>query len=145
MNKREFLSLLGHASNAALDFAKVYVLDELPLDYKYNVSLSLSTDDPRLTQFDIYPEDRGKVAGLLEDTEVVELLCRKEKVPVWIDISVHSLDKGCTVIQLLCAGRYSADVATFYYPDNGMPPFGIKSPAFPAGYKTGEKFRLKPA
>ena len=51
-------------------------------DFKYNVILNASTDDPSLTQFDIYREDDGKMELDLTDQEVVELLYRNEKVPV---------------------------------------------------------------
>ena len=144
MTKSEFHTLLMHASNLSFDFAKNYVTDDLPPDFTYTVILNTSTDDPGLTQFDIYSEDSNKEVKHITVHEVVDLLCRKNKVPVWIDISVASVYKNHTVFQLLCAGRYSDDIHEFYYQDGDTGPFGIKSPAWPPGYKNdGSKFSLK--
>lgn len=143
MTKDDFLNLLRHSSAIAYDFAKNYVLDELPKDFKYSVNLNASADDPRLTQFDIYPNDNGKIVELVEEKEVIELLCRKDKVPVWIDISVESVHKAKTIFRLLCAGRYTDNENEFYYNNNGTGPFGVKSPNLPIDYIEGKKFRLK--
>lgn len=144
MTKTAFYKLLTDCSKLAFDFAKNYVLDDLPNDFKYTVRLNFSQDDPNLKQFDIYPNDKDKTVELITATEVVDLLCRKNKVPVWIDISVEAVNKNHTVFQVLCAGRYSDNLNEFYYQKGGTGPFGIKSPAFPLGYKNdGIKFSLK--
>jgi len=142
MTKEEFLFHLQGASITALKFAERYVKDKLETDFKYNVILSVSTDDPSLTQFDLYPEDQGIIKLDLTDTEVVDLLYRKDKVPVWIDISVLKSSKKSTTFNLLCAGRYTDNKKEYYYNCNGSGPFGIKGPNFPLHYVAGEKFRL---
>jgi len=142
MTKEEFLFHLQGASIIALKFAERYVKDKLETDFKYNVILSVSTDDPSLTQFDLYPEDQGTIKLDLTDTEVVDLLYRKNKVPVWIDISVLKSSKKSTTFNLLCAGRYTDNKDEYYYNRNGSGPFGIKGPNFPLDYVEGEKFRL---
>lgn len=143
MTKSEFQILLSHSSNVALDFAKKYVADNLPNNFKYSVRLNASTDDINLKQFDIYPSDNDKIVDFITEDKVVSLLNRNGKVPVWIDISVEYVHKDCTVFQLLCAGRYSANENEFYYLKGGIGPFGIKSPAFPIDYVEGVKFNLK--
>ena len=143
MTKNDFLKLLRHSSKTAYDFAQNYVVDELPVDFKYSLTLNGSSDDPSLTQFDIYPSDNDKMVELVEEQEVVELLCRNEKVPVWIDISVESVYKGKTIFRLLCAGRYSDNEKEFYYNDNGTGAFGVKSPNLPIDFVEGKKFKLK--
>ncbi len=143
MTKDDFLKLLRHSSAVAYDFAKNYVFDELPMDFKYSVTLNASFDNPSLTQFEIYPNDNGKIVELVDEKGVIELLCRKNKVPVWIDISVESVYKGKTIFRLLCAGRYSDNENEFYYNNNGTGPFRIKSPNLPFDYKEGKKFKLK--
>ena len=142
MTKEEFLFHLDGASIIALKFAERYVKDKLVTDFKYDVILSATTDDPRLTQFDLYPEDQGIIKLNLINTEVVDLLYRKNKVPVWIDISVLKSSKTNTTFNLLCAGRYSDNKEEYYYRKNGSGPFGIKGPKFPLDYVEGEKFRL---
>ena len=54
MTKQEFLFLLKGSSLIALKFAENYIKNKLTTDFKYNVILNASTDDPKLTQFDIY-------------------------------------------------------------------------------------------
>ncbi len=142
MEKGDFLFLLMGASYASFKFAKSFVADDLPADFRYNVHLNVSLDDPSLKQFDTYPEDNGKVLENLDDKEVMNLLVRNNKVPVWIDIAVESVTKDFTIFRLLCAGRYSDDRKEFYYEKSGSGPFGIKSPDFPIGYKEGIKFKL---
>jgi len=142
MKKADFLFLLLGASYAAYKFAQLHLTDDLPTDFKYDVQLNFSSDDPKLKQFHIYPEDNERVLNGLTDKEVMDLLCRQDKVPVWIDISVESVKNGCTIFRLLCAGRYSSERKEFYYEKRGSGPFGIKSPILPIGYKEGIKFKL---
>lgn len=143
MTKQEFLFHLKGASLVALKFAENYIKNKLTTDFTYNVILNASSDDPNLTQFDIYQEDDGKIKLDLTDNEVVELLYRNGKVPVWIDINVLKSNRKITNFNLLCSGRYSDDKKEFYYNDNGSGPFGIKSPKLPIDYKEGKKFKLK--
>jgi hypothetical protein len=142
MTKQEFLFHLNGASIIALKFAERYIKDKLITDFRYNVILSATDDSPDLIQFDVYPEDQGIIKLDLIDNEVVELLYRNNKVPVWIDINVLKSSRKSTTFNLLCAGRYTDNKEEFYYNNNGSGPFGIKSPNFPINYKEGEKFRL---
>jgi hypothetical protein len=143
MTNSEFQTLLSYSSKEALDFASTYVADNLPNYFRYSVRLNVSTDDISLKQFDIYPNDNGKSFDCITIDKVVNLLNRNGKVPVWIDISVDHVNKKCTVFQLRCAGRYSADENEFYYLKAGTGPFGIKSPTLPIDYVEGIKFNLK--
>ncbi len=142
MTREEFLFHLKGASLIALKFAENYVKDKLTTDFKYNVILNASTDDINLAAFDIYPEDTGTIQLDLTDNDVVELLYRKEKVPVWIDINVLKSSRKTTTFNLLCAGRFTNNKEEFYYNRNGSGPFGIKSPKLPMDYKEGKKFKL---
>lgn len=143
MTKSEFLFHLKGSSLIALKFAENYLKNKLTTDFKYNVILNASQDSPELSKFDIYKEDDGIIKLGLKDDEVVELLYRKNKVPVWIDINVLKSSRKSTTFNLLCAGRYSDDKNEFYYNENGSGPFGIKSPKLPPDYKDGVKFKLK--
>lgn len=142
MNKPDFLYLLLGASYASFKFAKNYLSNDLVPEFRYDIVLNFSNDNPNLTQFDIYPEDNDKKYFNLEDNEVVAILCRNNKIPVWIDIAVSKSDIDKTTLQLLCSGRYTADKNEFYYHKRGSGPFGIKSPKLPLGYKEVQKFKL---
>jgi hypothetical protein len=143
MTKAEFLILLNGASYISYKFAKNYVKDKLVPEFKFDVLLNQSSDDPSLKQYDMYPEDDGKLIESISDKEVVELLFRNGKVPVWIDVAVLNAEKNHTVLRLLCAGRYSENKEEYYYNSGGTGPFGIKGPNLPIGYIEGKKFKLK--
>lgn len=143
MTNEAFFELLITASQLAYDFAKDFVTDELPANFKYSVSLNQSFDDRSSTLFDFFPDDDDKSLEFIDAAEVVEVLFRNNKVPVWIDISVESTFNQHTVFRLLCAGRYSSDEQALYYAKNGTGPFGIKSPALPVDFVEGEKFKLQ--
>ncbi|WP_420552366.1 hypothetical protein [Tenacibaculum aiptasiae] len=143
MTKEEFSTLINGASFISFKFAQEFLKNKLIPEFRYDVYLNMSNDDPALTQFDIYPEDNERVETGLTYKEVRDLLYRKGKVPVWIDIAVHKSDRKITTFKLLCAGRYSDDKEEYYYQSGGTGPFGIKSPNHPIGYKEGKKFRLK--
>lgn len=70
MITNEFLTLLIFTSHSALGFTKNYVVDELPANFRYSVTLNMSTDNPGLTQFDIYPEDNNKTTKCISDNGV---------------------------------------------------------------------------
>jgi len=142
MQEEEFKHLLLSATEEAKQFALKYIENVLPAENAYHIRLSLSHDDPQLTQFDLYPEDNGKVVEMADVSKVITTLLRKEKVPVWIDISVSEIKKNKTVLTLLCAGRYSDNINELYYHQRGLGPFGVKSPNLPADYKEGTKFKI---
>ncbi|HRK82191.1 MAG TPA: hypothetical protein PLZ12_12185 [Saprospiraceae bacterium] len=142
MTNEAFFELLITASQLAYDFAKDFVTDELPANFKYSVSLSQSFDDRSSTLFDFFPDDDDKSLEFIDAAEAVEVLFRNNKVPVWIDISVESTFNQHTVFRLLCAGRYSSDEQALYYANNGTGSFGIKSPALPVDFVEGKKFKL---
>ncbi|MFN8354035.1 MAG: hypothetical protein U0Y10_06315 [Spirosomataceae bacterium] len=143
MTSNEFLRLLQCASIIAHDFAKNYVLDELPTDYLYTVTLNATSGNPNVKRFDSYSNDNGKKIEYITAKQVIELLYRKHKIPIWIDIAVESVYEYKTIFRLLCAGYYSDNETDYYYTSNGTGPFGIKSPILPPDFIEGEKFKLK--
>lgn len=133
MTKTEFLDLLRELTTECYKFAKNYVADDLPERFIYCVSLNVSYDDPQLKGFNIYPEDHDRRLEMIKDTDVAELLYRKGKIPVWIDISVECVHRHTTVMELLCAGRFSDKSEDCYYNHYDIvSPFGVKSPTLTA-------------
>lgn len=125
MGKEEFLFLLLGASYAAYRFDIEQNKKKLVANFRYNIRLNSSYDEG--TDLTIYPEDNDVDHYGLTDIEVMHLLCRYTKVPVWIDIYVIKSDKNFTTFELLCAGRYSDKKTDYYYYQRGSGPFGIKS------------------
>lgn len=142
MTKKEFEKLLTKATKLAFDFGQEHVSNQLHSSIIYDVKLNSSYDDPKLTQFDFYPEDNGKELKALSKSEIVDLLFRKNKVPVWIDISLKYVTKSNIIVNLICAGRYTDDWSEMYYHSGNTGPFGIKSPSLPKNYKKGQKFDI---
>ena len=144
MTRNEFLLHLKNSSLVALKFTESFVKDKLTTDFKYNVILNASNDDLNNNQFDHYPKDNGIIKLDLSEIEVIELLHRKNKVPVWININVLKSSKKSTTFNLLCAGRYTDVENELYYKYKiGSTPFGIKSPKLPNDFYDGKKFNLK--
>ena len=73
---------------------------------------------------------------------VVALLHRDGRCPEWIDVSVEAIGTGFTLLRLLCCGRYTDDRKKMHYDDQGLGPFGIKSPVLPPNYVEGSKFDI---
>ena len=144
MTRDEFILHLKDSSLAALKFAESFVNDELTTNFDYKVTLNASADDLNNNQFDHYPEDNGIIKLDLSETKVIELLHRKNKVPVWIDINVLKSSRKSTTFNLLCAGRFTDNENELYYKNKiGSTPFGIKSPRLPNDFFDEKKFNLE--
>lgn len=142
MNKSDFTRLLNEVSYRTQQFTQEFVVDELGSIFLYKVILNQSLDDPTDPDFTYYPKDEAVQHTNLEQEEVVQLLCRNSKLPVWIDISVLHANRDKTVFQLLCAGRYTEDPTKLYYYKRKTGPFAIKSPDLPPNHQRGKKFKL---
>jgi hypothetical protein len=131
MDKVTFSERLREITAINRDFAARFVSNELPLSSRYVVRLNQSFDGNPLKQGErVFPNDTDPAMPLAAD-EVVDLLCRNNLVPEWIDISIERADSEHTYFQLLCCGRFTADDPLLYYRDGGSAPFGCKSPSFP--------------
>ena len=142
MEKDDFRVYLIAASYWSIQFAKELVKDTLPYEFTYDVELNQSIDDGAGEEFVCYPDDESKVLLQQSVEEVVTLLVRDGRVPVWIDINVKSVTKKLTTLRLLCAGRFTNQKEQMYYSKREQGPFGIKSPILPLGWKEGKKFSL---
>ncbi|MEM6831041.1 MAG: hypothetical protein AAF551_11055, partial [Bacteroidota bacterium] len=71
MKKPDFLFLLIGVSFVSFKLAKEFLKDDLKDEFRYDVELNASQDDPTLQQFDTYPKDNGKIELGLSDREVV--------------------------------------------------------------------------
>ncbi|GAB3512617.1 hypothetical protein [Emticicia fontis] len=122
MKKEDFLYLLLGASYAAYRFNNEQKGKDLVANFRYNVRLAYDRNSDLTT----YPEDEDVTHYKLTDIEVMNLLCRDNKLPVWIDIYVIASNRKFTTFELLCAGRYSDKKTDYYYDKRGSGPFGIK-------------------
>lgn len=138
MNKEIFQDHLTRAADSAVDFARSYVLNELPSQRKFLIHPNQSFDDnPLRADEETYPNDsQPDDQPILFTTAeaVVDYLWRNTKIPEWIDINVGGEDGEHTYLQLLCCGRFTATEELLYHRNGGVPPFSVKSPVLPPGY-----------
>jgi len=131
MENAKFSERLQMITAINRDFAARFVSNELPPSSRYLVRLNQSCEENPLKQGErVFLAEVDPPAPLTLE-QVVDLLCRGNHVPEWIDISVENVDSEHTYFQLLCCGRFAADDALLYYRDSDLAPFGCKSPSFP--------------
>lgn len=145
MTKLDFHVLLLASSNLALRCTQPMVTQSLASSFRYHVLLNQSADHLATKEERLFPEDTGKELAALSEEEVVSLLCRDERCPAWIDISVEAVDPTFTLLNLRCCGRFSDNPEKMHYAKYGRGPFGVKSPVIPVGWKEGMRFTLKNA
>ena len=80
MTKEEFLILINGASFVSFKLAEQYLKDKLVPEFRYDLHLNSSQDDPKLTQFDIYPEDNNRIENGLSDKEARDLIYRNGQI-----------------------------------------------------------------
>jgi hypothetical protein len=135
MTRERFEQALRRASDASRQFALSVVTNDLPTDYRYVAYLNHSFDEnPLEADETVYPEDPLRVGDLdspLSSVEIVQLLCRADAVPEWIDIAAYRATHRFTVFSLHSCGRFTPNAERLYYADSDLSPFGIKSPVLP--------------
>src|SRR5690554_1342635 len=120
MTKIEFLFYLQEASFQALKFVENNMKTELKTNFRYNVIFAEPTNETICSEFDMYEDDCGKIKLDLVEEEVIDLLYRKDKLPIWIDMNVLKSSRKSTTFNLLCSIRYLDDEETFYYNHNNL-------------------------
>jgi len=128
MNRNELRTYLLAASYLATKLGEEFTKDSLSFEFRYDIELNQSCDDPSDQKFVTYPDDDGRTVTGQSIENAVAILSRGGRVPVWIDINVKSWTRKDTVLQLCCSGRYTEQAEEMYYNDRGLGPFGIKSP-----------------
>lgn len=131
MHEQDFARRLHAATDQLLAHIRPHCDVALPDAVVYVVLLNSSFDahaDPQVEA--VYPEDSdpAKSDGLREcgASQVVAVLCRDGRIPVWIDMEVLGDTGEATIVQLTCAGRYTDDESRFYHQHAGHPPFAFK-------------------
>lgn len=146
MTRAELSDLLEKCSRLCVEMARSFVTDDLPEAITFQLLPNQSFDEhPLEGDQQLFPGDSlaGPDDHLALDFEgAVGFLWRDGKVPEWVDLSVVAADAEITTIEMLCCGRFTSDPDSIYYTKRGQGPFGIKSPALPAGWSEGQRFRL---
>jgi hypothetical protein len=143
VDRDEFATRLDAAARWARDYARALVLESLPDAMTFRLFLNQSNDDiePLRAAEMVFPEDSGRERTCGGPTAIDELW-RDGRVPEWVDLCVSAVERGSTVIEALCCGRFTDDDTLLYHRAEGWPPFHVTSPVLPPGYH-GERFTLR--
>ena len=142
MNKKKFRTHLQNSSLSAVEFAKKYITNTMPTEFRYDVLLQGAEKKEELDgQHALVSHSIDEKDLSIE--EAIELLYRDSKIPIWINICVIRVNKKYTSLQLLCSNYITSDETELYYIENGNPPFGVKSPLLAPDFEEGKKFRIK--
>jgi len=135
-----FATRFATAARHARDFARGFVVEALPESMMFRVLLNQSNDDiePLRTGEVVFPldsaEHRSQALRACDAQTVVDELWREGRVPEWVDLSVVDVEGGCTVVELLCCGRFTDDESLLYHRAEGRPPFHVTSPVLPPNH-----------
>ncbi len=142
MKESQFRENLDAATKLLMEFSQEFLIDELPLHYAYLIFPNQSYDgNPLAGDEELFPEDSlfsNNENGYSRD-EVIKFLWRKNKVPEWINIMVHSYNEKLSYISLICCGRFTADDQLLYHEREGYQPFHILGPNLPPNFENIEK------
>ncbi|MBL8851813.1 MAG: hypothetical protein JNG89_19215 [Planctomycetaceae bacterium] len=143
MDRAIFRERLRQAAETAVEFARRHVHQQLPESKLFLVYPNQSYDgNPLVGDEVVFPDDsldRDQCHGPWTPARAVEFLWRSSRVPEWIDLAVQSEDGQHTHVALRCCGRFTASDELLYHHQSGIPPFSVKSPVLPPGWKSIEE------
>jgi hypothetical protein len=141
IDKAAFVQRFRKAVESAARFAVAMVRQPLPDSWRFLIEPNASYDGhPLVGDECLYPEDslpQGEMLGPLTFEQAAAWLWREGRVPEWVDVSVHGVNREHTYVRLICCGRFTGMEERLYYRD-AIPPFGIKSPVLPFGWESVE-------
>jgi len=143
MEEMTFGSRFQAAAAKAYVFATSMVSETLPPDLRINLVLNSSYDGNPLEPDEVvYPQDSERDRKTLERLTILDAsreLCRDERIPEWIDVSVTDCTSDLTIIRALCCGRFTKEESSLYHVAEGYPPFHVVSPVLPPGWDSVEE------
>jgi len=137
-----FVQRLKEAARRAVEFARCFVVEPLPDAVVFLVYPNQSYDgNPRVGDEVVFPEDAlpgGGRHGPWSAKQAADFLCRKGRVPEWVNVAVSGEGGGHTEVSLRCCGRFTARDDMLYHSAGGLPPFSVKGPELPPGWESVE-------
>lgn len=145
MDREQFVQRFRQAAARAHDFARQFLIEDLPETLRFQVALNSSFDDNPLRPDErVFPDDGSAEKRLAtlrcSEHEVIELLWRDGLVPEWVDLTVSRRLRDATLIETRCCGRFTANEALLYHEREGYPPFHVTGPWLPNDYQPDTKF-----
>ncbi len=145
MEKETFREHLVDATIEAHQFASEFIEEYLPTSFCYRIRSSRTIAGTpslsgELASRDDSARERAKSPQNLHLDDVVGILWRNGKVPIWINIAAFDETGSETLIELTCSGDFTSDDARLYHTQ--FPPFEIHSPTYPASMGIESNRRL---
>ena len=135
MEKETFKERLVHATIEAHQFASKFIEECLPTSFRYRILSNPTIADTPLLSGELASRDdsareRAESQQNLYLDDIVGILWRNGKVPIWINIAAFDETGSETLIELTCSDDFTSDEALLY--QTQFPPFEIHSPTYPA-------------
>jgi hypothetical protein len=142
MTKDKFKDNLNGAIDSLVKLTREFCSNSLSPRYRFIVTPNTTTVDSHLDQEELIFHNqiltyKGKYIG---DKEVIDLLWRSNRVPLWINTSIWESSEAWTTIELLTSRRLRTESDLNKVADQ-FPPFHIQVP-FPPDTVNGEKFDI---
>jgi len=137
MNLQTFITAFNRAANDCRQFARRFVLEELPESLRFDFGAARGK-----------PDAGGKIkyrGGRLltpEDLRGVDAVTARKylwvdgRIPVWVNMHVLFADAEHTYIEIHAGSVHTDDDSALYYADAGNPPFHILGPALPRDWQS---------
>lgn len=133
MTKTEFYTNLSNAEKKVYPLTCGMVINTLPAEFLYIVSIQSSARDGLEEGEFVFPNKPklNQTSSPMKAEEVIELLWQDGLVPVWINMSIDNYDEQFSYITLECSGRFAKDKELLYHKGEENQPFHVLSPAIP--------------
>lgn len=146
MKRELFVERFADAARLAREFARRFLIEELPERIVFDLHLNASYDVNASSEFSMFPEDSGSETALrtkrVDENAVLRWLFRNEMVPQWVNLQVAGIISDATIISIDACGRFIADEQYLYHQGEGRPPFHVLGPTLPVGHEDGVKFSI---
>ncbi|MFF0637912.1 hypothetical protein ACFYTS_36080 [Nocardia sp. NPDC004151] len=146
MDRETFAERLAAAAAAAVQCARVHLIEDLPASLAFRVRLNQSYDGLPAQPSEIrFPEDsssdRATALHRCDFETVVGELWRQGHVPQWVNLAVVGASHLATIIEVVCCGRFTADEGQLYNMPGGTAPFHAVGPVLPPAHD-GTRFSI---
>jgi hypothetical protein len=126
MDRKKFTVHLENSLRALIELTGLYCFNEIAADFKFIIEPNDRV--PHAGMDAVETENLfviNRLAGkIISEEKAVELLCKGNKVPLWINMTIYESKKNLTVVHLLCSRRLRED-GELNYKALKYPPFNI--------------------
>lgn len=146
MEREIFAERLAAATAAAMQYARVHLIEDLPAPLAFRVRLNQSYDGLPAQPGEVrFPEDssgdRATALHRCDFDTVVSELWRDGHVPQWVNLAVVGISHAATIMEVVCCGRFTADADELYDMPGGTAPFQAVGPVLPPAHD-GTRFSI---